>query len=185
MIFRWVADALRLFYGRLVDLRTVFIDHHHASVLIVADDVERDMMRDQVGGFPCVVLTRAIKPDRVFEPKTVGDVEMENRHWHFPSRGQCTAAKRVPADNPKAGRRRKLSVRNNVGFPKPLVPERATILAGIGAAGQGALVPIDPDRLRAAERRHYAGGLVAELLQALDDIGRHAILKLIDTIIMQ
>src|ERR1700735_5349713 len=33
------------------------------------------------------------------------------------------------------------------------IAEGTTVLAGVGAAGQRALVPIDPDRLAAAERR--------------------------------
>src|SRR6202000_11315 len=60
-----------------------------------------------------------------------------------------------------------------------------TILARIGAAGERALVPVDPDRLAAAERRDHAGGLVAELLQALDDIGGYSILELVDAFIVK
>src|ERR1051326_5443353 len=66
-----------------------------------------------------------------------------------------------------------------------LIPQRAAVLAGFGAAGQRALVPVDPDRLRAAERRHDARGLVADLAQALDDLLRHAIFQLIDSLVMQ
>src|SRR3954463_6324495 len=65
------------------------------------------------------------------------------------------------------------------------VSERATILARIGTAGERALVPVDPDRLRAAERTDDAGGLVAELLQAFDNIGRHAVLELVLAFVMQ
>src|SRR3954463_7504702 len=60
------------------------------------------------------------------------------------------------------------------------VSERAAVLARIGTAGERALVPIDPDRLAAAERADDAGGLVAELFQPLDDFGGHAVFKLID-----
>src|SRR5216684_2060561 len=65
------------------------------------------------------------------------------------------------------------------------IAERATVLARIGAAGERALVPVDPDRLTAAERGDYAGGLMPELLQALDDIAGHAVLELIDAFVMQ
>src|SRR5712671_4194552 len=65
------------------------------------------------------------------------------------------------------------------------IAERATVLARIGAAGERALFPIDPDRLTAAERRDDAGGLMPELPQPLDDIGGHAILELIDIFVMQ
>src|SRR3981189_2442241 len=51
------------------------------------------------------------------------------------------------------------------------IAERAAVLARIGTAGERTLVPIDPDRLTAAERGDHAGGLMAELLQALDDSG--------------
>src|ERR1700716_4749923 len=51
------------------------------------------------------------------------------------------------------------------------IPERAAILAWIGTAGERALVPVDPDRLTAAERPDHTGGPMPELLQALDDIG--------------
>src|SRR5262249_32659622 len=66
-----------------------------------------------------------------------------------------------------------------------LVAERAAVLARIGAAGQRALVPIDPDRLPAAERSNQARGLVAELLQAFNGRSRHAVLELIDALVMQ
>src|SRR5437868_12253004 len=66
-----------------------------------------------------------------------------------------------------------------------LVAERAAILARIGAAGERALVPVDPDRLAAAERADDAGGLVAELLQPLHHRGRNAVLELIDALVMQ
>src|SRR6185437_16436331 len=65
------------------------------------------------------------------------------------------------------------------------IAERATVLARVGAAGERALVPVDPDRLAAAERRDHAGGFMPELLQAFDDRGGHAILELIDAFIMQ
>src|ERR1700730_498301 len=69
--------------------------------------------------------------------------------------------------------------------PARSIAERAAVLARIGAAGQRALVPVDPDRLTAAERRNHAAGLMPELLQALDDVGGHAILELIDAFVMQ
>src|ERR1700733_5725090 len=65
------------------------------------------------------------------------------------------------------------------------VSERAAVLAGIGAAGQRPLLPIDPDRLTAAERRNDLRGLVSKLLQACDDFGGHAIFELIDIFIVQ
>src|ERR1700689_1203664 len=65
------------------------------------------------------------------------------------------------------------------------IAKGASVLARIGAAGQRALVPVDPDRLTATERGSHAGGPVPEFLQALDDIGGHAILKLVDIFIMQ
>src|SRR6478752_9537250 len=68
---------------------------------------------------------------------------------------------------------------------KGSIAQRAAVLAGIGAAGQRALLPVDPDRLAAAERADHAGGLVADLLEALDDLGRHAVLELIDALVMQ
>src|SRR5215203_5633321 len=68
---------------------------------------------------------------------------------------------------------------------KRSIAQRATVLARIGAAGQRAFFPIDPDRLTAAERADDAGGLVADLLEALDDLGRHAVLELIDALVMQ
>jgi len=42
------------------------------------------------------------------------------------------------------------------------IPQRAAVLARIGTAGQGALVPVDPDRLTAAERPDHAAGLAPE-----------------------
>src|SRR5262252_222322 len=68
---------------------------------------------------------------------------------------------------------------------RALITERATILAWIGAAGERALVPVDPDALPAAERRDKARGLVTELLQAFDGCGRHAVLELIDALVVQ
>src|SRR5712671_700196 len=65
------------------------------------------------------------------------------------------------------------------------IPERAAVLAWIGTARERALVPVDPDRLTAAERPDHAGGLMPELLEALDDIGWHAILELVDAFVMQ
>src|SRR5947207_12681212 len=65
------------------------------------------------------------------------------------------------------------------------ITQRAAVFARIGAAGERTLVPIDPDRLTAAERPDHAGSLMPELLQALDDIGGHAILELIDVFIVQ
>ena len=70
----WLPDR------RLVDLRALFIDHYDTSILILADDVERDVMRDQVGGLSRITLGRAIKPDGIFEPKTIGDIKMKNGH---------------------------------------------------------------------------------------------------------
>src|ERR1700761_2997512 len=65
------------------------------------------------------------------------------------------------------------------------IAERAAVLAGIGAAGQRTLFPIDPDRLAATERSHHAGGLVPDLLQAFDNRCGHAILELIDVFVMK
>src|SRR5215217_6185458 len=65
------------------------------------------------------------------------------------------------------------------------ISERAAVLARIGTASERALVPIDPDCLAAAERADDAGGLVAELLQTLDDLGRHTVLELVDALVMQ
>src|SRR4051812_86143 len=39
---------------------------------------------------------------------------------------------------------------------EPSIPQRAAVLARFGAAGQRAFVPVDPDRLGAAERCHDA-----------------------------
>src|SRR4029078_2298478 len=69
--------------------------------------------------------------------------------------------------------------------PEGSVTQRATVLAGIGAAGQRTLVPIDPDRLAAAERADHAGGLVADLLETFDDLGRHAVLELVEALVVQ
>src|SRR5882757_3519821 len=69
--------------------------------------------------------------------------------------------------------------------PLRSIAERAAVLARVGAAGQRALVPVDPDRLTAAERRNHAGGLMPELLQALDNAGGHPVLELIDALVMQ
>src|SRR5581483_1331267 len=71
------------------------------------------------------------------------------------------------------------------GFLIVSITERAAVLARIGAAGQRALLPVDPDRLAAAERRHDAGGLVPKLFEAVDDGCRHAVLELVDALIMQ
>jgi hypothetical protein len=38
------------------------------------------LTRDQVGGFPCVVLALAIETHRVFEPDAVGYIKMKNGH---------------------------------------------------------------------------------------------------------
>src|SRR5450631_1122602 len=65
------------------------------------------------------------------------------------------------------------------------IAERAAILARIGSAGERALVPVDPDGLAAAMRRDEARGLMPELPQAIDDVGRHAILELVDAFVMQ
>src|ERR1700733_9278869 len=65
------------------------------------------------------------------------------------------------------------------------ISERAAVLAGIGAAGQRPLLPIDPDRLTAAKRRDDLGSLVSELLQTRDDFGGHAVFELIDAFVMQ
>src|SRR6202051_153984 len=65
------------------------------------------------------------------------------------------------------------------------IPQGAAVLVRIGTTGERALVPVDPDRLAAAERADHARGLVPELLQALDDVGGHAVLELIDVFIMQ
>src|SRR5438132_8367836 len=68
---------------------------------------------------------------------------------------------------------------------RPSIAERAAVLARIGTARERALVPVDPDRLAAAERTDQAGGLVADFLQPLDDGGGHAVLELVDALIMQ
>src|SRR3954463_7266487 len=65
------------------------------------------------------------------------------------------------------------------------VSQRAAVLARIGTAGQRALVPVDPDRLTAAERTDDSSGLGSEFCEALDDLGRHAVLELIDALVMQ
>src|SRR3954452_20010200 len=65
------------------------------------------------------------------------------------------------------------------------VTQRATVLAWIGTAGERSPVPIDPDRLGAAERADHAGGFMAELLEPFDDIGRHAVLELILALVVQ
>src|ERR1700733_16141851 len=70
----------RLSDRRLVDLLAIFVDYDHTSVLVVANDVERDVMRDQVSGLPRVVFARAVQTDRIFEPKAIGDIEMKNGH---------------------------------------------------------------------------------------------------------
>src|SRR5579871_4729289 len=66
-----------------------------------------------------------------------------------------------------------------------LIAEGAAVLARIGATGQRSLVPVDPDRLAAAERRNDLCRLMSELLQARDDFRWHAILELIDAFVMQ
>jgi hypothetical protein len=65
---------------RFVDFRTGFVDHHHASTLAAVIEVNSDLMRDQVGGFPGFVLVLAIQPDWVFESDAVGDIKMKNGH---------------------------------------------------------------------------------------------------------
>src|SRR6202045_3915631 len=74
---------------------------------------------------------------------------------------------------------------NRVKVAVRSISQRAAVLARIGTAGQRALVPVDPDRLAAAERPDHARRLVPELLQALDDGGRHAVLELIDALVVQ
>jgi hypothetical protein len=66
-----------------VDFRAGFVDHDHASTLVAVIKVNGDLTRDQVGGFPGVVLVFAIQSNRIFEPDTVSDVEMKNGHWLF------------------------------------------------------------------------------------------------------
>src|ERR1700753_1444710 len=78
-----------------------------------------------------------------------------------------------------------LPIRIAAGSAQFLITERAAVLARIGTAGQGALVPVDPDRLRTTEWSYHAGSLVPEFLQALDDVGGDAILELIDALIVQ
>jgi hypothetical protein len=51
----------------------------------------------------------------------------------------------------------------------PSISQRAAVLARIGTARERALVPVYPDRLATTERPDHTGGLVPELLQALDD----------------
>src|SRR6185295_13323797 len=59
---------------------------------------------------------------------------------------------------------------------KRLVPQRATILARIRSADQYAALPVDLDRLAAAERRRTNHDVVTARLQSVDSRGRHAAL---------
>ena len=59
-----------------------------------------------------------------------------------------------------------------------LIPERAAVLARLGAADQHAALPVDDDRLPAAPRRGTQRDVVAARLQSRDRRGRHAALDL-------
>src|SRR4029077_5424939 len=63
------------------------------------------------------------------------------------------------------------------GLAAASIAERAAILAGIGPARERPVLPIDRDRLPAAERRNDLGGLVPELLQPIDHLCRHAVFE--------
>src|SRR5438270_5163980 len=65
------------------------------------------------------------------------------------------------------------------------IAQRAAVLARIGTAGERSLVPVDPDRLSAAERTDDAHGPMPQLLQALDGIGGHPIFELVDVFVVQ
>src|SRR6266536_4483653 len=79
---------------------------------------------------------------------TIAAVRLANAVWMMVRREDriwCTFLVKPLADGSKMARS---------------IAERAAVLAGIGAAGERALVPVDPDRLTAAEGTYDAGGLV-------------------------
>ena len=63
------------------------------------------------------------------------------------------------------------------------IPERAAVLRGSEPPVSVPLSQSIQIASTAAERPDHAGGLMPELLQALDDIGRHAILELVDAFV--
>ena len=66
-----------------VDFRAGFVDHDHAPTFAVVIEVNGDLTRDQVGGFPGVVLVLAIQSNRIFETDAVGYIKMKNGHGRF------------------------------------------------------------------------------------------------------
>jgi hypothetical protein len=70
---------------RLVDFGTGFVGHDYASALAVVVKVDGDLMGDQIGGFPGVVLVLAIQPDRILEANGIGNVKMKYGHWNSSS----------------------------------------------------------------------------------------------------
>jgi hypothetical protein len=65
----------------LVDFGTGFVDHDHASARAAVVKVDGDLMGDQIGGFPGIVLVLAIEPDRILETNAIGNIKMKNGHW--------------------------------------------------------------------------------------------------------
>jgi hypothetical protein len=74
------ADRASVPDGRLVDLGTCLIDHHHRAVAVAIGDIDGDLPRDQIGGVPGVVFVFAIHADRIFQSDTIVNIEMKNRH---------------------------------------------------------------------------------------------------------
>src|SRR3954449_2162577 len=165
---------------RGVDLRTRLVDHHNGSIVAFRFNVDSDLPGDQIGGSPCFLLATAIQPDRILKPNTIGNVKVEN--WHdYSSRSEVNARTRTAFQ--------KFSNETN-GKPVQAhaqcsIAERAAVLARIGTRGESPLVPVDPDRLAAAERSNHAGGLVSKFLQPFDDGWRYSILELINALVMQ
>jgi hypothetical protein len=65
----------------LVDFGTGFVDHDNASARAAVVKIDSDLMGDQIGGLPGIVLVLAIEPDRVFETNAIGNIKMKNGHW--------------------------------------------------------------------------------------------------------
>jgi hypothetical protein len=77
----WFRECSSILDFSLVDFGTGFVDHDYASARAAVVKIDGDLMGDQIGSFPGVVLVLAIEPDRVLETNTIGNVKMKNGHW--------------------------------------------------------------------------------------------------------
>src|ERR1700723_3709461 len=88
--------------ARLVNFGTSLIDHHHRAVVVAIGNVDGDLPGNQIGGFSGVVFAFAVQTDRIFQPHTVVNIKMKNRHW--PSSGQSMPSSNVRSADPDSAR---------------------------------------------------------------------------------